>query len=103
MKNKEKVYFINGLLILSNKQRNMIVKHLEDEQLKVILEIIFNVLRGVCKVTSTEKQTMEPFIKILRSLISSDVAVRRRKQLLMKIREILPLFLKAYIRYSKTN
>ena len=101
MKRDKILRFIQCLLELSPKQKLFILRNITDIQLKDIVEIIYNVLHGVCPVQAKDKAKLKKYKSVLRKLTASDVSFLLRKKQLLKIESILPIFFNAYIRYVK--
>jgi len=97
MKNKK--LFIKFLLDIPKQQLLRFLKIITKEQLQVIIEIIYNVVQGVCTISETNKSVLSKQKNIIRKLVSKRTTHLQRKKLLVKIHTILPIVLQAYINY----
>lgn len=79
-------------------QRLALLKTLTDKQIRAILEVIYNVLKGTCPIDSKEKKKLNLHKSALRRLVSSDLNLKQRQRLLIKHRDILPSLLKPVLR-----
>ena len=86
-------------MTLNEEQFNYIIKTATIDQLRGIIEIVYNVMRGVCFIGPKDKRKLEHYKSELRSLITPDLSTTQRKKLLIKIKSVLPIFFRVYIKY----
>lgn len=99
-----KDYLAHFLLNATVKQISQAIKSLNKKQLEWLIEIIYNVMQGVCSISSVDKTLLTKKRKLIRKIVSKGVAYKQRKLYLLKIRGLLPIFLKTYLRYvSRTD
>jgi len=96
---KDKKAFIIFLNDTSDQQLSRILKILTKEQLQTIIEIIYNVLHGVCTISDINKSILNKNKYLIRRLVAKRSTLTERKKLLFKSRKILPIFFQAYINY----
>lgn len=78
----------------SPKLQKAIMKSCSDELIKTIVEIVFNVLQGIHKVSPAAKQNLEKYKLELRNLSSTSRSLAsKRKVLVQKGGAILPILL----------
>lgn len=88
---KEK-YFLKFLLDTSEKQQRVIIQNITKPQMRVIIEIIFNALKGNLILSENIKNKLKRFRNVIRKLVSKIVTFSARKQLLLKhLRQIIQL------------
>lgn len=93
---KDKTTFIKFLLNITKQQLVTFLRITTKEQLQTIIEIIYNVVHGVC---DSNKLTLSKHKNIIRKLVVKRSSLVERKKLLLKIHNILPVFLQAYIKH----
>ena len=94
-------YFLEFLLNTSNFQRNWLLKNLNVEQLKLIVEILFNVAMENIPSTKEDKRKLTKYKTPIRKVLSSRLTHRQRLVRLMKIRNILPLVVRKYLQWQE--
>lgn len=95
----DKKTFIKFLLDIPKQQLVWFLKMITKEQLQAIIEIIYNVVQGVCPIPATNKSVLSKHKNLIRALVSKRTTLSERKRLLLKLRYILQIVLKAYIEY----
>lgn len=93
--------FLKGFLTLTTSQQTLLVKNLNDDQLKSMVEIVYNILQGVCSISKFEKENLRTYKSSLRALTSKRIPRGKRRRLLLKTKSIIPILIKVYLRYSK--
>lgn len=83
----------------SDAQRSAILKTLSPAQLRVVLEAIYNVLRGTCAISDKLKKKLHQHRRIIRLLVSKDLTRQQQQRLMIKHRTLLPLLLKPVIEF----
>lgn len=96
---KDKTTFIKFLLNITKQQLVTFLRITTKEQLQTIIEIIYNVVHGVCTISDSNKLTLSKHKNIIRKLVVKRSSLVERKKLLLKIHNILPVFLQAYIKH----
>lgn len=97
--NQEKQHLILFLMHMSRHQLLHVLRILTKEQLRAIIEIIYNVVQGTCPVSEANKNILLKHKNLIRRLVVKRLTLSQRKRLLLKIRNILPIFFQAYIHY----
>ena len=87
------------LVDASEAQTQAILKTLNPVQLRVVLEAIYNVLRGTCPVSDKFKKKLYQRRRIIRRLVSKDLTHQQQQRLLVKHRTLLPLLLRPVIEF----
>jgi len=100
MKEVDRNLFLQFLLICSSQQFDNILKTLTKEQLQVITEILFNVLKGVCPTSDKDKTVLMKQKRLIREVLLSRLTLSQRRRHLQKIKKLLPNFLEACLRYG---
>ena len=80
-------------------QKQFILKTLTKNQVQCIVEIVFNVMNGVIDITENDKKILKKRKRIIREVIRTHATLIERKRHILQIKKILPLFLKAYLKY----
>lgn len=101
---KDKTYLAQFLLNATPQQISQMITLLSKEQLQWIIEIIYNVVQGVCPISTVDKTLLTKKKNFIRKIVSKGVTRQQRKLYLLKISKVLPVFLKAYLHYvSRTD
>lgn len=95
----DKKTFIKFLQDIPKQQLVCFLKIITKEQLQAIIEIIYNVVQGVFPISVANKSVLSKHKNLIRALVSKRTTLSERKRLLLKLRNILQIFLKAYIEY----
>lgn len=104
MNKLERQSFIQFLLICSTEQITYILKTLTTNQLQVILEILYNVIKGVCPISKKNKTALMQRKRLIREVLRPDLTLNQRRRQLQKLKKELPIFLEACIHYgSRVN
>lgn len=99
MNKGDAVHFVSFLLRATPVQNRHILNTLSKTQLQYIVEIVFNVLQGVVPLSKTDKTLLKRWRSPIRALTAHKATLRQRKQGLKRIRNILPVLFKAYLKY----
>lgn len=97
MKETDRKTFVHFLLICSPQQLKFLLKTLTKAQLQVIVEIIFNVVKGVC---AKNKTVLYKRKRLIREVILPKLTPEQRKRRLRKLKRILPIFLEACLKHG---
>ena len=97
---KHRIAFAQFLLECSSQQFEYILKTLTKQQLQMIVEILYNVLKGVCPLSDKNKTTLYMKKRLIREVLVPRLTLVKRRQRLWKIRKFLPIFLKACLEYG---
>ena len=79
--------------------RKQIIETLSKEQLRAIIEIVYNVMQGVCPLSKTNKNLLSKHKTVIRKVIVPRLTVKERRKRFRNINKILPIFLKSYLQY----
>lgn len=86
-------------LASSRKQQVMyILKTLSKDQLRIILEIFYNITNGIISISTKDKIKISKYKSIVRKILGSDLKWGSRKKLLWKIKHLVPIII---LNYSK--
>lgn len=97
---KEKI-FISFLLSHRMEQRFDILRHLSPHELKLLVEIILNVVHGVITISASDYNILNKNKTSIRKVIQRGLARNTRSRYLLKINHLLPLFVKAYLKHEQ--
>lgn len=100
MKETDRKTFVHFLLICSPQQLEFLLKTLTKAQLQVIVEIIFNVVKGVCAISDKNKTVLYKRKRLIREVILPKLTSEQRKRRLRKLKRILPIFLEACLKHG---
>ena len=83
-------YFIGLLLRTNKRQRRALLQTITKNQLRVLIEIAYNVLHGYGHIAEKDRLIQS----IIRRLVAKGLSARKRKNLLMKYVSIISKLLK---------
>lgn len=95
------VHFLSLLASADDKQRVVMMKTMNDQQLKVLVECVYNILFGVIPLSPQYKKKISTHKNAIRQITEQDISRERRKRLLLKHRTILPTLLKVVLTHLK--
>ncbi len=82
-------------------QRAAILNTLSTQQLRAILEAIYNVLKGTCPLNDKDKKLLYDYRTVIRRLVSKCLSRKQQQRLLNKYQDILPVLLKPVVELLK--
>lgn len=95
---------LSVLVTATEAQTQALLKTLNPVQLRVVLEAIYNVLRGTCPISDKLKKNLYQHRRIIRRLVAKDLTRPQQQRLLVKHRRLLPLLLRPVIEFlAKTS
>lgn len=86
---------------ITDDQRKSIVKTLTQQQLRAVLEAIYNVLKGTCELEDKDKKKLFPHRHVIRRLVSKDINQKQQRRLLHKHVNLLGILLKPVVKALK--
>jgi len=88
---KKERYFLLFLLTASERQRKVLIEHIDDSQLKALVQIVYNVMFGYRSITSVEKSKLSKRKHIFRKFVNKGISNKQRKKVLKRyLKFILP-------------
>lgn len=93
MNELERQSFIQFLLICSTEQITYILKTLTKNQLQVILEILYNVIKGVCPISEKNKTALMQRKRLIREALRPGLTLNQRRRQLQKLKKRISYFL----------
>ena len=100
MKQDEKNHLILFLMNVPKQQCAHLLKIMTKEQLQAIIEIIYNVVQGVCTISEANTSILSKHKHLIRRLITKRATLSQRKQTVVKNKKHLTHFLfQAYDHY----
>lgn len=90
---------IRLLVDTTESQRLAIVQTLSPTQIKILIEAIYNVLRGTCPISDSIKKSLFQKKEIIRRLVTKDLTDQQQRRLLVRHRAVLPLLLKPVVTF----
>lgn len=80
----KELYYVGLLLRADKKQRRALLKTITIEQMKVIVEIVYNILQGYGSLSKKDKNYLRKYQSIIRQFVHKRLGSLQRKQLLQK-------------------
>lgn len=88
-------------MVCENKQRSALIKLLADEELGVIVEIIYNLIKGVIPISKKYKVTLSTNKSNIRKVVEQSITKHLRRKRLLKISGDLPIILRAFFKHEQ--
>ena len=89
---KKESDFIRLLLNTTGRQQRALIKSITHEQMKAVVQIVYNVLQGNRVISSKFKTKLAKYKRFIRRFVSNELTSRRRIILFLKYYQfILPL------------
>lgn len=103
MKVEKHLTLLEFLAYSTIEQRKVLIKALTEEQLKVVLEAIYNVLFGTCPIEKALKKKLSSNKTVIRRMVSKDLTPKQQQRLLKKHSDLLPFLLKPVVEMFKST
>ena len=100
---KKHLDFLRLLSSSHVKQRKQLINTISDEQLSVLTEAVYNVLKGVCVLSNADKKKLSQNKTILRLFADQKLGKRLKITLLKKNHKVIPELLRPVIKYITLN
>ena len=81
---RQNIDFLSVLAKCNKKQRTALLEHCDKELILTLSEIAVNVLKGVVKLTPSQKAKLNRFKKHLRTLAERQVAIKHKRDFLVQ-------------------
>jgi len=94
--------FLGYLLTASKVQVKSLLRNLTTDQLKLLVEIIYNVAKGIIPLSDSDKSTLWKYKRIIHRVLLQGLTRRQRQQRLVKIRDLLPIFIRGYLQWQES-
>lgn len=93
--------FLQFISTCSNEQRLAVLKTLDKKQIKILVEIIFNIGQSVIPITTKQKNKFTQSRRIIRQLLQPNVEVKARRNKLLKLSDLIPSFIQIFFKYDQ--
>ena len=80
-------------------QRVQLIRTIDDDQFDILVEIVYNILHGICSLTKKEEEMLKKHKTQLRKLIEKKTTKIVKKDILVSIQQIIPSLLSPLLRY----
>jgi len=85
-------------------QRKAILQTITDEQLRLLAEIVLNLLRGVIPTSTRTKNLLQSSKNNIRKVVEDSISKTLRRKRLAKISSEIPVILQSLLKYeSRTD
>ena len=92
--------FLHFLSSCDKEQRKAILKTTTDDQLKLLVEIILNLLRGVIPTSYRTKNLLRSNKNNIRKVVEDSTSKTLRRKRLAKISSEIPVILQSFLKYK---
>lgn len=100
---KDHLDFLRLLASTHRSQRLQLLHTIDNGQFDILIEVVYNILQGVCSLTKDEEEKLKKHKLLLRKLIERKKAKRVKKQILIRIQALIPTLISAVNRYLLNN
>ena len=94
--------FLEFLLSTSKSQRKMLITNLSYQQLKLIVEILYNIAMENIPLRKEDKRKLTQYKSSIRKVLSTRITRRQRLVRLIKLNEILPIVIRNYLQWQES-
>ena len=91
-------HFLYFLSLTSNRQRNVLLKCVSLDQLKLLVSIIYNTLRGNLTISARDKMTLLKYKTRIRNVVRKGITRQNRRARLISIANVLPIFIHSFLK-----
>lgn len=95
--------FLRLLTTTHKIQRVHMLQTISNNQFNILVEIVYNILHGICPLTKDEEVKLKKYKTLLRKLKEKKLAKRIKKNILLQIQQIVPTLLSSVQRYFSCN
>ena len=81
-------------------QQKAVLQTLTVEQLKFMVEIIFNAVKGTTPLADDDKRILYRRRQAISKLLARGITIRQRKQRLLALVDVLLIFIQSYLQYG---
>lgn len=93
--------YLQFLSLCDESQRSAIIKTSTSDQLKAIMEIIYNLLHGTIPLARRYKIILSRYKDTIRKLTERQLAVGKRKTLLKKLQSVIPIIIRIFFKHEQ--
>jgi len=94
-------YLLDFLQFAPNEQRKIVIQTLSDEQLQLLIEIIYNVANDVIVISKSDENLLRRYKLGIRRTLVEGISRKQRRQRLLLISQLLPIFIKHYLKWQE--
>jgi len=94
--------FLEYLLAASNMQVKSLLQNLTTDQLKLLVEIIYNVAKDIIPLSDSDKSKLWKYKRVIRGVLLRGLTRRQRQRRLVKIKDLLPIFIRGYLQWQES-
>lgn len=87
-------------MVAEKNQRDALIHTLTDQQLQILVEIIYNLIKGGIHISNKYKDVLSVNKNNVRKVVEESISKRLRKKRLLKISGDLPIILQAFFKYE---
>jgi hypothetical protein len=95
--------FLRLLMTTHKVQRMHMLQTISNDQFNILVEIVYNILHGICPLNKDEEVKIKKYKTLLRKLIEKNLPKRVKKNILLQIQQIVPTLLSSVQRYFSHN
>lgn len=88
------------LLVSEKNQRDALIRTLTDQQLQILVEIIYNLIKGGISISNKYKEMLTVNKGNIREVVEESISKRIMRKRLLKISGDLPIILQAFFKYE---
>lgn len=96
-------FFLKFVSSCSKEQRYAVLKCLNEAQLKILVEIIYNITKSVIPVSKRDKKLLRKYMHSIRRLILPALNLKSRQSILIKLEEIIPKVISLFFKYDERD
>lgn len=88
--------FLEFLAIAPPHQQKMLLKSSTDEQLKLLIEIIYNIAMDNIPISDEDKRQLSKYKLGIRKVLAHEISRTQRRQRLIAVSSVFSIFIKYY-------
>lgn len=96
---KQHIILLRFILFADRTQQKSIVKCMTNEQFDTLSEIALNIYTGTYPLSKAYIKMLQPYKAFIRKLGSREISTSKKRRILLKHLELLPLLLKPIVQY----
>lgn len=92
--------FVDFLYTAAPHQRQVILKTLSNDQLKLLTEIIYNTAMDIIPIPDKDKKLLRKHRRNIRATLAQGISKQQRRRRLLTLNKILPVFIRHYLKWQ---
>lgn len=99
-RSQQNILFLKFLSSCEGEQRKSIIQTTTENQLRLLVEIIHNLVQGIIPIQTRNKQLLQLNKENIRKVVEVSVSIKLRRKRLININRDIPIIIQAFFKYE---